>query len=145
VSESLNSARETTSTTASYGGVDITSSSSHVQCYNNETLVNSSCVGDIDATEVNCTSETVCCVNLCGAVTLQDVRHLLKEWIHSTPGNIWFVIKCTVVVVVFVVVYLWYFIIVGVYLSHTVWNFNYNVTYEIYCIKFHSYKAQWSR
>lgn len=33
-------------------------------------------------------TETLSSVNLCGAVTLQDVRKLLKEWITSTPGKV---------------------------------------------------------
>lgn len=27
-------------------------------------------------------------VNLCGAVTIAEVRSLLKEWIQSSPGRI---------------------------------------------------------
>lgn len=29
-------------------------------------------------------------VNLCGAVTIAEVRTLLKEWIQSSPGKILF-------------------------------------------------------
>ena len=32
-------------------------------------------------------------VNLCGAVRLQDVKNLLREWMSSTPGNLYYSVQ----------------------------------------------------
>ena len=81
--DSLNNTTETT--TASDSLVD---TASYIQHKNDQKLVDMSNTENSDLiTESRTEAETVDSVNLCGAVTLQDVRQLLTEWINSTPGN----------------------------------------------------------